>query len=195
MAKITSLFRHDASDEFERLLAPHIERLFRLAYRYCGEVQHAEDLVQDLLLKLYPKRKELRQIESLSPWLSRSLYNHFIDTTRRGQRSPLYGAAPEEALHTLPSSDSQPDQEIERSDLQQQLERAMTRLSPEQRALISLHDIEGYTLQELQGMLDTPIGTLKSRLHRGRLQLRSSLQVEPFPEVGRVNGQRKTNEY
>lgn len=195
MAKITSLFRHDTSDEFERLLAPHIERLFRLAYRYCGEVQHAEDLVQDLLLKLYPKRKELRQIESLSPWLARSLYNHFIDTTRRGQRSPLYGAVSEEVLHTLTSNECQPDQEIERSDLQQQLEQAMTRLSPEQRALISLHDIEGYTLQELQGMLDTPIGTLKSRLHRGRLQLRSALQVEPLPRVGRANRQRSNNEY
>jgi RNA polymerase sigma factor (sigma-70 family) len=195
MAKITSLFRRDASDEFERLLAPHIERLFRLAYRYCGEVQSAEDLVQDLLLKLYPKRKELRKIESLSPWLSRSLYNHFIDTTRRGQRSPLYRAAPEEALYNLPDNESQPDQEIERSDIQQQLEQAMTRLSPEQRALISLHDIEGYTLQELQGMLDTPIGTLKSRLHRGRMQLRSALQVEPLPQTGRVVRQRSNNEY
>jgi RNA polymerase sigma factor (sigma-70 family) len=195
MAKITSLFRHDSADDFERLLSPHIERLFRLAYRYCGEVAQAEDLVQDLLLKLYPKRKELCQIEALSPWLARSLYNHFIDTTRKGQRSPLTGAVSEEVLHSLPSGDSQPEQELERSDLQCQLEHAMTRLSPEQRALISLHDIEGYTLHELETMLETPIGTLKSRLHRGRLQLRNALQVEPLPETGRVDMRRTENEY
>lgn len=195
MAKITSLFRHDAADEFERLVAPHIERLFRLAYRYCGEVQQAEDLVQDLLLKLYPKRKELRGIESLGPWLARSLYNHFIDTTRKGQRSPLYSAVSEDVLHTLPGANDQPESELERSDLQRQLEQAMSRLSPEQRALVSLHDIEGYTLQELEGMLDTPIGTLKSRLHRSRLQLRKSLQVEPLPQSGRVDRRRTENEY
>ncbi len=190
MAKITSLFRHDAVDEFERLLAPHIERLFRLAYRYCGDVQQAEDLVQDLLVKLYPKRKELKRIEALSPWLTRSLYNHFIDTTRRGQRNPLQNAMTEETLYSLSAGDAQPEQEVERTDLQKQLEQAMMRLSPEQRALISLHDVEGYTLQELETMLGTPIGTLKSRLHRGRLQLRSTLQVEPFSSAGRVDRRR-----
>lgn len=189
MAKITSLFRRDAADEFERLLAPHIERLFRLAYRYCGEVQPAEDLVQDLLLKLYPKRKELGAIEALGPWLARSLYNHFIDTTRRGQRSPLHGAVSDEVLHSLSGTEGEPEAELERSDIQRQLEHAMTRLSPEQRALISLHDIEGYTLQELESMLDTPIGTLKSRLHRGRLQLRNALG-EPLTLSGRFDRQR-----
>lgn len=189
MANITSLFRRDAADEFERLLAPHIERMFRLAYRYCGEMQLAEDLVQDLLLKLYPKRKELHAIEALGPWLARSLYNHFIDTTRRGQRSPLHGAVSDDVLHNYSGSEGEPEAELERSDIQRQLERAMTRLSPEQRALISLHDIEGYTLQELEGMLDTPIGTLKSRLHRGRLQLRNALG-EPLAPSGRFEGQR-----
>jgi len=190
MATILSFFRRETGNEFENLIAPHIERLFRLAYRYCGEVQKAEDLVQDLLLKLYPRRQELHQIDALGPWLARSLYNHFIDTTRREQRSPLHASVSDEVLSIIPSGGDEPEQELARSDMQRQLEKAMQRLSPEQRALVSLHDIEGYTLQELETMLETPIGTLKSRLHRSRQYLRNALEQEPITSDERVGSQR-----
>lgn len=190
MSKLIALFRRRGVDDFENRVAPHIERLYRLAYRFCGAVQPAEDLVQDLLLKLYLKRRELAAVENLSPWLSRALYNHFIDVTRREQRSPLHDAQDEATLTSMPSQAATPEQEAENRSLHGQLLQAMEGLAPEQRALIGLHDIEGYTLQELEAMLETPIGTLKSRLHRGRKQLRDSLQMEPFSSPQRVNSQR-----
>lgn len=190
MSKLVSLFRRKAADEFESIVAPHIERLYQHAYRYCGAVQPAEDLVQDLLLKLYPRRSELATIDELGPWLNRSLYNHFVDTTRRNSRTPTHGAQDDSVLTSTPSSTPTPEQEANSRSLQAQLQKALDGLGPEQRALISLHDIEGFTLLELEKMLDTPLGTLKSRLHRSRKHLRDALEVEPFDAALRVNGQR-----
>lgn len=190
MSMLISLFRRGSADDFEGVVAPHIERLYRHAYRYCGSVAAAEDLVQELLLKLYPRRAELVRIEEPGPWLSRALYNHFVDTTRREKRTPFHTAVSDETLATMHSAEACPEQAFERESLQHSLSTALAGLGPEQRALVSLHDIEGYTLAELETVLDTPIGTLKSRLHRSRQQLRQSLQREPFSPVERVNSQR-----
>ncbi|MHB8745347.1 MAG: DUF423 domain-containing protein [Gammaproteobacteria bacterium] len=70
--------------QFENLLRPHLEHLYRVAYRFAGNVCDAEDLVQDLLVKLYPKLSELTAVEQLRPWLARALYYHAIDKRRRG---------------------------------------------------------------------------------------------------------------
>lgn len=158
------------------MLAPHIEHLYRLAYRFTGNRPDAEDLVQDLLVKLYPRRAELAGIEHLQPWLVRALYNLFIDTVRRAGRNPLAAASGDDAL---PGLEDVPQRAPEDLLLQQQLERALLELNPDQRSLIVLHDIEDYTLQELEQLMDTPIGTLKSRLHRARARLRGRLAMEP----------------
>ena len=165
-------------DSFEALIAPHIDYLYRVAYRFCGNQAGAEDLVQDLLIKLYPRVEELRRLEQIRPWLVRVLYRQFIDQVRQNQRSPLHGAD-DLADILLPIDDMRtPENEAEQDHLHKLLVKAMAKLNEEQRALISLHDIEGYTLQELEVMLETPLGTLKSRLHRTREKLRDTL--EPF---------------
>jgi len=193
MGHIVQLFRRNNQDRFTALLAPHIDYLYRLAYRFTGQRADAEDLVQELLTKLYPRRGELEQIELLRPWLARTLYHHFIDQVRRNQRSPLHEALEMAALenNAIPAAE-QPDGAAETADLNHQLAKALDTLNPDQRALIALHDMEGYTLIELQTMLDTPLGTLKSRLHRARAALRTALGMEPFAEGERYTGQRTT---
>lgn len=168
---------------FEELLAPHVEPLYRLAFRFCGSQHEAEELVQDLLVKLYPKYKELMQIEKLRPWLARALRNHFIDQLRQQQRSPIeYGIDPnnEHNLEEVPESqvchDSDPYRQLARTQLQGQILAAMESLNEEQKSLIMMHDMESYTLAEIAEILDTPIGTLKSRLHRSRARLREILE-------------------
>jgi len=170
-----SLFsRSTVHSEFERLVSPHIEHLYRLAFRFTNKSQDAEDLVQDLLVKLYGRQQEMREIERLRPWLDRVLYRMFIDQIRQNQRRPGTdddGAEPDEIEHP----DSGPEQKLEQRLTQERLQAAYTRLSDDHRALLAMHDIEGYTLVELESMLDTPIGTLKSRLHRARKRLRDNL--------------------
>lgn len=170
---------------FEQLLRPHLEALFRLAYRWTRSTADAEDLIQDLLIKLLPKTKELENIESLRPWLARVLYRLFVDSTRRAARSPLYLATDHDDLtnNDLTSNNLPLPQQHELSaeetlsNAQQSLAltQKINQLDEPQRAVVILHDIEGYTLKELEQILDCPLGTLKSRLHRARKRLKTLL--------------------
>src|SRR3989442_7239962 len=74
---------------FEDLLRPQVEYLYRLAWRFTGSVADAEDLVQDVLVKLFPRTQELLGIERLRPWLARVLYNQYVDSVRQRSRSPI----------------------------------------------------------------------------------------------------------
>lgn len=187
MAQIFSLFqRTKGNGAFETLLAPHVERLYRLAYRFTGNRSDAEDLVQELLVHLYPRRVELTQVRDLKPWLARILYHRFVDSWRQRTHDPLQGAADEEVLAALADCGDAGSDTL----LQARLSAALAQLNPDQRALVALHDIEGYTLNELETLLETPLGTLKSRLHRARRELRALLGMEPFDAQIRVDEQR-----
>ena len=190
MRTFNSLFKRRGAEGFDTLLTPHLAYLYRLAYRFCGNSHDAEDLLQNLLIKLYPRYQELLAIENLNSWLARSLYHLFIDATRKDKRNPLHGALEEEELKDHLSPQQEPDESLENTQLQQQLHKALESLNPDQRALIGLHDMEGYTLQEIELLIDTPLGTLKSRLHRARKQLREQLMMEPFLDIERFNQQR-----
>ena len=182
-----------AAVTFEDLLRPQVEYLYRLAWRFTGSVADAEDLLQDVLLKLYPRTKELLEIELLRPWLAKVLYRQYVDTIRQQARSPIAGLAADgdaegDPFDTLPAPRDGPEEQAERSGWRERILAAMEQLSPEQRAVVAMHDIEGYKLEELETILDTPLGTLKSRLHRARQQLRSLLPMEPFSASERVKG-------
>ncbi len=177
--------RNKQADRFEILLKPFIPFLYQLAWRFTGTQADAEDLVQDLLAKLYPRRKDLEKIENLRAWLARVLYRQYVDHLRMQSRTPVdladTGTDPDEELDIPVPID--PDQE--EAQLIAQIERLLPRLNDDQRLLLVLHDVEGYTLNEIQTMTDSPIGTLKSRLNRARKKLRDLM--EPFSANERVN--------
>lgn len=166
---------------FEALITPQVDYLFRLAYRFTGKKADAEDLVQDVLIKVYRQWQEVAGMERPRAWLARVTYNTYVDNCRRESRSPLAAGVPvadgDDDTAAVPlRSDADPAREVANGLTSEVLQQALGRLDPEQRALIALHDIEGYTLNELEGLLDCPLGTLKSRLHRTRAQLRKILQ-------------------
>ena len=187
MEKIISLIdRFSQASEFETLLKPHIMRMYRLAYRLTSSPADAEDLVQDVLVKIYPKRHGLHRIEKLRPWLGRVLYTTFVDQYRRTRNSPLrlivssFRDDQEDCFEAIPSDKPNPEEYIEEDQTRISIQRAMQSLNAEQRHVCMLHDAEGYTLSELEIILEVPIGTLKSRLHRARKKLRKILQDETF---------------
>ncbi len=176
-------------EQFEALLQPHLQQLYKLAYRFTGQRADAEDLVQDVVVKLYPRLQEMQKIEKLSPWLARVLYRHFVDRVRSKQRSPLHLVSEDESeLDQHQDETPDPASNAETSLLQTRLQSALNQLNEDQRTLVILHDVEGYTLNEIHIMHDVSIGTLKSRLNRARARLRELLKnMEPFNGVRRVS--------
>lgn len=156
-------------------MAPHINGLYKQAYRYTATEADAEDLLQDLLLDIYQKQDKLRAAPVAKAWLHRCLYNRFIDGYRKQQRQPERDVQASDSLAAIASNES-PEADLG----YQQIIQAMQLLSPAQRMVVSLHDIEGHSLVELSQSMDMPVGTLKSHLHRARKILKQEFKLQPF---------------
>jgi len=163
---------------FEKLLRPHFDRLYRLAWRLCGQKAEAEDLFQELLIKAFGKLDDLVKIDEPGSWLCRMMYNLFIDERRRFARRRMHtveeGELAGDGLAGLPGTQN-PALDHERRERLLALDTALRQLSDEHRIVVLLHDTEGYKLLEIQDLTGVPVGTIKSRLHRARARLREIL--------------------
>ncbi len=171
----------DHSAVFERIVRPHLTRLYRLAWRLTGSKAEAEDLFQELLVKAFMRLDDLIEIDEPGSWLCRIMYNRFIDDRRRFARRRLKfvdeGELPGGGLAALPGG-RDPVADNVREDRIRSLDRALAMLSDEQRIVVLLHDAEGYKLDEIHHLTSTPVGTVKSRLHRARARLREILSAD-----------------
>lgn len=181
MTKIIKFFEMRAAREhrFSELVRPHIGSLYRMAYRWTQDRDDAEDLVQEALTKLVGRVDDMERVEKLGPWLVKVQYRCFVDLYRKRSRSPD-GENPgwradtdllDERIAALPEGADV----IRRLELQRDLARAMEGLSGEQRDVILLHDTEGYSIDEVASIMEISAGTVKSRLHRAREQLKKYL--------------------
>ena len=166
---------------FEKLVRPHFDRLYRLAWRLTGQKAEAEDLYQELLIKAFGKLDDLVQIDEPGSWLCRVMYNLFIDERRRFARRRMHTVEEGEMagdglaeLPGLPGPDN-PEFDQQRFERLTQLDAALSQLSDDHRVIVLLHDTEGYKLSEIQELMGIPVGTVKSRLHRARARLREIL--------------------
>ncbi|NIW23281.1 MAG: sigma-70 family RNA polymerase sigma factor, partial [Gammaproteobacteria bacterium] len=167
--------------------------LYGRAYRLTGNDADAEDLVQDLCVRVYPRIDELEGLDNPRAWLMRVLYRLFIDLARSRQRSPL---RPLEAVETdtpieAVCGEPGPEQQVEGMLMHARLERAWRHLDEEQRALLMLQGIDGCSLAEIEEITGIAQGTLKSRLHRARNRLGRLLARE---ETAKVTELRSSND-
>ncbi len=181
MNNIISLFsRANKTQPFEHLVAPHVSGLYRQAYQYTGNASDADDLLQDVLLELFNKQEQMAQANNLPAWLNRCLFHRFVDRCRSQKRAPEC-----DNIDDINISDDRRSMEPEQYCLNRQIIAGLQRLNPIQRAVVSLHDIGGFSLPELADIVDMPLGTLKSHLHRARKQLKKNLQLQPFDAQAR----------
>jgi RNA polymerase sigma-70 factor (ECF subfamily) len=157
---------------WEEVARDHGRFLYTVAYRLTGNSDDAQDLVQEVLLKVR-KGLETYRPGSLEGWLSRITTNTFLDETRRRRRRPLdlLPDEPERVLPPAPAADVALAAEVLPDDVQQ----ALARLPEEYRVAVVLCDVVGLSYQEIGESLDIPVGTVRSRIHRGRALLRKAL--------------------
>ncbi|HIJ77792.1 MAG: RNA polymerase sigma factor [Desulfobulbaceae bacterium] len=179
---LTLINSKEGVEDFEDIIRPHLDNMYRLAYRFTASEADAEDLVQEVMVKAYLKKNDITEISNLKAWLAKVLYRTFIDQQRKFWRSPLkllktsnHAQDDYDYLEVISSPEPGPAEVWESKIVNRQIHAALKALNPKQRAVCVLHDMEGYTLLELVALLETPIGTLKSRLHRARATLRDKL--------------------
>lgn len=161
---------------FEQLVAPHMNTLYKAAWRLVGKAEEAEDLVQQVLEKLYPQTKKMATIEQLGPWLKKVLYREFIDNYRKRVRRPeYYPAEGKDVVENLREPENNPEILVMRAEQHQRVLQALDNLDNDNRALIVMHLAEGYTLAELAEIFQVPAETLKTRLRRARARLKKNL--------------------
>ncbi len=163
---------HTTMPSWDELVRQHADRVYRLAYRLSGNQHDAEDLTQETFIRVF------RSVQNYQPgtfegWLHRITTNLFLDMVRRRQRI-RFDALPEDTERLRGSSPS-PEQLYEDTHLDPQIQRALDALAPDFRAAVVLCDIEGLTYEEIAATLGVKLGTVRSRIHRGRVQLREAL--------------------
>ncbi|KUI33744.1 hypothetical protein AU197_20830 [Mycobacterium sp. IS-1590] len=157
---------------WDELVRQHADRVYRLAYRLSGNQHDAEDLTQETFIRVF------RSLQNYQPgtfegWLHRITTNLFLDMVRRRGRIRME-ALPED-YDRVPADDPNPEQIYHDSRLGPDLQAALDSLPPEFRAAVVLCDIEGLSYEEIGATLDVKLGTVRSRIHRGRQALRDYL--------------------
>ncbi|MBA3418133.1 MAG: RNA polymerase sigma factor SigE [Geodermatophilaceae bacterium] len=150
----------------------HSARVYRLAYRLSGNPQDAEDLTQETFVRVFRSLANY-QPGTFEGWLHRITTNLFLDLVRRRQRI-RFDALPEDT-ERMPGSAPSPEQVYADSYLDPQVQAALDALPPDFRVAVVLCDIEGLTYEEIAVTLGIKLGTVRSRIHRGRVQLREAL--------------------
>ncbi len=158
---------------WDEIVQNHTAKVFRLAYRLTGNRYDAEDLTQETFVRVF------RSLHNFTPgtidgWLHRITTNLFLDQARRRNRI-RFDAFAEDAETRLPGKDPGPERTFEYNNLDLDIQRALDELAPEFRAAVVLCDLEGLSYEEVAEALGVKLGTVRSRIHRGRSQLRVKL--------------------
>jgi RNA polymerase sigma-70 factor (ECF subfamily) len=175
-----------AGDEtaWRELVARHTRKVFGLAYRFTGRVDEAEDLTQEVFIKVYQTLGRYRESDGpFGAWLMTVARNHAIDHYRRHRQERLRRAEDPAILETTPARHEHPLRGLEREERAGLVHRGVRALPPELRLPLILRDLQDRPYEEIAAELQIPLGTVKSRINRARLELAKRL-LGRRPDLG-----------
>ena len=167
---------------WEGIVRQYHQRIYNLAYRFTGRFDEAEDLAQEIFLKVYRSLSSYRpESGALATWMVRVGRNHLIDHYRKYKtertRTESLEAEYDKAEEN-PARYSSPAKALEQRELSERVHAALLRISEDLREAVILRDLEEFTYEEIADMLKLPLGTVKSRINRGRAELARILKKE-----------------
>jgi RNA polymerase sigma-70 factor (ECF subfamily) len=154
---------------WETLVRSYQSRVIAVTRHYLGDPEEARDVAQEVFIRLYESLDSLSDEQTFKPWLLRMARNASIDRIRRIKARPPASDVPIDDARLESGSD--PEQSAQRSARETLLRRAMARLGEQQREVVLLKEIQGLTLEEVALLLGLPLGTVKSRSNRARIEL------------------------
>jgi RNA polymerase sigma-70 factor (ECF subfamily) len=169
---------------WEALVRQHQSRVYAIAYGYTGRPDEACDLAQEIFVRVFRKLDTCERPDAFLPWLIRIARNAGIDHLRRRKARPPRQDIPVESMHDLRGDEPDPEEELMRDQRKRLVLRGLQRLSKINREIILLKDIQGLPLEEIARILDLPLGTVKSRSSRARVELAKAVQTLLVPGSG-----------
>jgi len=165
------------------LVNAYSKKIFNLAYQFSGTFQEAEDLTQDIFMKIYTSLSKYDFRKNFTAWILTLARNHLIDKYRKTKwqkknRDNLY------KNYLASASISSPENGIIKEENKKIIWEGLNHLSPEVRLTVILRDIQGKSYQEIAEIMELPLGTIKSRINRGRVQLAKILKEKEERENG-----------
>ena len=176
---IARAMRGDAA-AFNELMAAHEKRMYAVALRMCANTEDAQDCLQEAMLRIYRGMDSFKGQASFATWIYRITMNTCLDELRRRKNRPNTSL---DSLLDLgwspPDPAASPEKQALQGELRAELARCMKELPEDMRAAVVLRDVEGYAYEEIAGILNINVGTVKSRISRAREKLREKIMARP----------------
>ncbi|MGN6735422.1 MAG: RNA polymerase sigma factor [Candidatus Binatia bacterium] len=163
------------TDAFETLVCRHEKTIFNLVYRMLGDIEEAAEVSQEVFLSAFRATGQFRGDANFSTWLYRIAINH-ASTRRKTLNSRQRKVVPIESADSLHDPEPGPPEILERQEIREKVQFALNQLEPDDAAVILLRDMQDVSYSEVAHVLQIPVGTVKSRLHRARQALKSRLK-------------------
>ncbi len=177
--QLIAQFQSGNETAYIELVNRYRDRLINFVFQFLGDFEKAEDVVQDTMLKLYEKKHYYKEIAKFSTWLytiARNLANTELRKQKRRKTTLLSNMSREEKEYELPAIQPDTGAEVQSEYVEKQIQNAIHALPEHFKTVIILRDIQELSYDEISSIVDVPIGTIKSRINRARLQLQADLK-------------------
>lgn len=168
-------------ESFELLIKDHQQMAFNIAYRMLGNIEDARDASQDAFIKIFKNIKTFKGNSSFSTWMYRIVSNTCLDELRKKKKHHNYSydnpikTEDGEMSRNIPMVENTPEEIINMKESQKLIQNALNKLSDQNKAVIVLRDIKGFSYEQISEILNCPEGTVKSRISRARVALKTIL--------------------